>query len=69
MEVGVPAAPVGDLGERVSDEDVLQREAPRCHTLIGRALPIVVVTFAAFECEIRSVSQNSALAQPPNLGL
>lgn len=56
MEVGVPAAPVGDLGERVSDEDVLRREALRCHTLIGRALPIVVVTFAAFECEIRSVS-------------
>lgn len=32
MEVGVTAAPVGDLGERVCDEDVLQTEALRCYT-------------------------------------
>lgn len=44
VEVGVPAAPVGDLGERMSDEDFLQREAEQRHTPIGLGSPLVVTS-------------------------
>lgn len=66
VEVGVPAAPVGDLGERMSDEDFLQRESEHRHTAIGLGLPTLgpgTLCSAAFDCKIRPLNPKSALAQ------
>lgn len=64
VEVGVPAAPVGDLGERMCDEDVLQRERQHCHTPIVGLLTVVVTSCCVLLRSIaRSLNQKSALAQ------